>query len=217
MRTRDDVGAVGRHDRQHGIRDPWACRRFLVLTPGPMGQFAFGEHIACLREGRYPTAIFEPRVPADMVGMQMRAHDEIDVIDREPARREVAVVAIGIHHVPEAAPRPRLVIADAGIDHDGVMRGLHDVALDAQDQPVFGIEKSGLQPPPVLLEQLAGHGREKLPRREERRLLLDNAVNGDVADFDPGGQDGLPIGIRGAPELARIALPRQDIYPPRGK
>src|SRR6185437_7907570 len=112
-----------------------------------------GEYIARLREGWHPPAALKSRVPPDMVGVQVRAHDKIDIIHAESACREVLLVAIGIHHVPKTPRRSRLVVADAGIDHDRVMRRLYDVALDAEHQPVFGIEESGLQPAPVLVEK----------------------------------------------------------------
>ncbi len=71
-----------------------------------------------------------------MVGVQMRAHDKIDIVHAKPACREVLFVAIGIHHVPETARRSRLVVSDAAIDHDGVVRRFHDVALDTERQTV---------------------------------------------------------------------------------
>ena len=133
-----------------------------------------------------------------MVGVQMRAHDEIDVVDAKSACREVLLVAIGIHHVPKTPRRSRLVVADAAIDHDGVVRCLHDVALDTEHQLIGGIEEFWLQPAPVLVEKLFCHGREKFQRLEERALLLDNAVDRGLADFDCSGQDGPPSSCRSA-------------------
>jgi len=84
------------------------------------------------------------------------------------------------------------MVAHAGIDHDRVVRCLHDVALDAEHQLILGIEEPGLQPPSILVEKLPRHGREKLHRLEEWTLLLDDAVDRSATNFDRGGQDGPP-------------------------
>jgi hypothetical protein len=107
--------------------------------------------------------------------------------------------------VPERPGRPRLVVADAAVDHDGVVRRLHDVALDAEHQLIVLIEEFRLQPAPVLVEQLFGDIREKFHRLEERTLLLDNAVDRGAADLDSCGQDGPPfsLSIQGAVRLGR--------------
>src|SRR5712692_10001395 len=118
----------------------------------------------------------------------MRAHDEIDIVHAKSAFPEVLLVAIGIHHVPEAPRRSRLMVAHAGIDHDRVVRCLHDVALDAEHQSIAGIEEPGLQPCSVLVEKFPRHGREKLHRLEEWSLLLDDAVDRGATNFDLGGQ-----------------------------
>jgi hypothetical protein len=146
-----------------------------------------------------------------MVGVQMRAHNKIDVVHTESARREVLLVAIGIHHVPEAPRRSRLVVAHAAIDHDSVVRCLHYVALDTEHQLIGGIEEPGLQPASVLVEKLSGNGREKFHRLEEWALLLDNAVDRGGTNFDSGGQNGLLLPVN----LASHGLRLIDIADPR--
>ena len=84
------------------------------------------------------------------------------------------------------------MVAHAGVDHDRMMRRLNDVALNAKYQFVIGIEKSRLQPPPVLIEKLLRHGGEKLHRIEERSLLFDDAVDPHAANFDRVWQIGSP-------------------------
>src|SRR5258707_6061287 len=122
----------------------------------------------------------------------MRAHYKIDIVHAETACHEMFLVAIGIHHVPEAPRRPRLVVAHTRVDYDRVVRRLHDVTLDAEHQPVLGIEESGLQPTSILIEEVPRQGREKLHHVEEWPLLLDDAVDRGAANFDLGGQDGPP-------------------------
>ena len=183
---------------EHGIGNPWTRCRVVLVALGPVSQFAVSEYVARLREGRHPLAVLEPRVPPDVIGVQMRAHDKIDIVHAESACREVLLVAIGIHHVPEASRGSRLMVAYAAVDHDRVVRCLHDVALNAEHQLIPGIEEPGLQPAPVLVEKLAGHGREKLHRLEEWALLLDNAVDRGGADFDSSGQGGPPSSCQSA-------------------
>ncbi len=134
----DDVDAVGGHDRQHGIGDPRTGRRIVLVSLGPVFQLAVGEDVARLGEGRHPAAVLEPRVPADVVDVQVRAHDEIDVVDADAGGRQALLEAVGLHHVPERARRARLVVADAGVDQDVVVRRLHQVALDAEHELVLG-------------------------------------------------------------------------------
>jgi len=46
----------------------------------PIVEFTFRTLIARLRESRRPTPVLQPRVPPDVIDMQMRAHDEIDIV-----------------------------------------------------------------------------------------------------------------------------------------
>jgi hypothetical protein len=84
------------------------------------------------------------------------------------------------------------MVAHTAIDHDRMVRRLHNIALDAEHQSIVGIEKPGLQPPSVLVEKLPRHRRKKLHRLEEWPLLLDDAVDGGATNFDLGGQDEPP-------------------------
>jgi hypothetical protein len=58
---------IGAWARVHGSRD----------SPG-------ASTTVPLRESRDPAAILPPRVLADVVAVQVRAHHEIDVLDPEP-------------------------------------------------------------------------------------------------------------------------------------
>ena len=62
-----------------------------------------------------PAAVLQPRIPADMVAVQMRAHDDVDIVDRDTGglqRLHPVAVALAM---PGRAMRKSLVIADAGI------------------------------------------------------------------------------------------------------
>jgi hypothetical protein len=110
----------------------------LLLLLGPVRQFTLGEHILGLREGGNPAAILQARVPSHVIDVQMRAHDVVDVIQGEAGGRQALFIAVAVQHVPHRALRSRLVIADAGIDHDGVLGRLHNVALNAQHELAGG-------------------------------------------------------------------------------
>ena len=64
--------------------------------------------------------------------MQMRAHDIIDVVHGEPGCGEALFETIAVQHIPKRTRRPRLMIADAGVDQDVVARRLDDEALNAE-------------------------------------------------------------------------------------
>src|SRR5215203_4546968 len=100
-----NVDAVGRDDRQHGISNPGTCCRIVFLTLCPMRKLAVSEDVARVGEGRHPMAVLELRVPADMVNMQVRAHNKIDFVNAEPGACQAALKSSGIHHVPEWAGR----------------------------------------------------------------------------------------------------------------
>src|SRR5206468_5525665 len=87
---------------------------------------------------------------------------------------------IAVQHVPERTARPRLVIADAGIDQDIVVRRFDNKTLNTEHEPALGIDECRLQPRAILVEKLLGQLREKRQRLEEGPLLLDNWVDRDV-------------------------------------
>jgi hypothetical protein len=63
------------------------------------------------------------------------------------------------------------------------MRRLHDVGLKTQDQHVAGVDRAGLLHPwPVLGQHLRRQAGEQVQRRQEGGFLLDDAMDGEVAD-----------------------------------
>src|SRR6516164_6052212 len=142
----DDLGALGFDDREYRVDDPGHAFRIVLMTRGPMSEFAVGHDVGGLGKSRHPAAVLQPRVPADMVRMQMRAHHVVDVADRDASRRQRFFETVAVHHVPRWSRRTRLVISDAGIDENIVMGRLYEEALDADHQPILAIDKLRLQP-----------------------------------------------------------------------
>jgi hypothetical protein len=116
-----------------------------------------------------------------VIDVQVRAHHDVDVLDGETGGGKIAVIPLRIHHVPERPARPWLVIADAGVDQDRVVPGLDQIALHAQDDLIVPVDETRLEPGFVLAQHLRRQRRKEFQRVEERRFLLDNAMNDGVA------------------------------------
>ena len=113
------------------------CRGLL----GAMIDFGLAHQVARIRERRDPTAEVEPGIPADMIGMKVRAHHDVDVVRRASGRRQSGDVAGAAALVPIRPGRPLLVLADAGIDEDGLAAEADQMALNGeQDRAVRPID-----------------------------------------------------------------------------
>jgi len=181
MVVADELMASRLHDRQHAIGERGDLR--LRILCGPVIEFLLREDVARLREGRDPATVLQPRVPADVIDMQMRAHHEVDVIDREPRGVESTQIRVVGLHVPFRPIGARLVVADAAVDQNGMVRRLHHVGLEAQQQDVLVIQRLRFAHPcPVLGQHFARQPRQHLKRRDERGFLLDDTMDGEIAD-----------------------------------
>ena len=76
-----DIGLAGLDHRQHAVIDA-AVGIFgaLLVQLGPEAELRLGENVARIGKRRHPAAVDQARVPADMIGMQMGTHHEIDVV-----------------------------------------------------------------------------------------------------------------------------------------
>jgi hypothetical protein len=118
-----------------------------------------------------------------VIDVQMRAHHVIDVTQGKTCGRQPAHIGIVGLHVPFRAQRPRLIVADATVDQNGVMRRLHDVGLETQDQHVGFVDRAcPPHPRPVLGQQLRRQPRQHLQRWQERGFLLDDTMDDEIAD-----------------------------------
>ena len=93
------------------------------------------EQVPGVRERRYPAAVLELRVPADMVGVEVRAQHDVDVLGRN-AHRAQALQERDVEHVEARQPRPRLVVAGTAVEEDGVSPGANQPGVVAGDELV---------------------------------------------------------------------------------
>ena len=84
--------------------------------------------------------------------------------------------------MPKRTLRPLFVIADARIHQDCRVARLHQIALNAQDHLTARIDMPGRQPTPMRRHHFGREGRKELRGVEERPLLLNDAVNLDIAE-----------------------------------
>ena len=128
-RALDQVRPSQMHNRQHTVDNMVDGLRAAALFP--IGIFLFGKQIARIRKSRHPNAIFKPRIPADMIDMQMRAHHIIDLFNRNAGlgeRRHIMVVGF---LVPAWTVGTVFVIAQTAIHQNRVMRGFDHIGLEA--------------------------------------------------------------------------------------
>ena len=99
-----------------------ALGRFL-----PGGVFAPVEDVFRLREGRYPFAVAQHRVPAGVVDVQVRAENVVDVLEPQAFRRKTVEPRLfrKIHR-----RRIALVLARAGVDQDRVLARPQQPGMD---------------------------------------------------------------------------------------
>ena len=89
-----------------------SCAQFGAL---PVFPFLPRKQIAGVGKRRLPSAIDEPRVPADMVGMQMRAQHIVDVLGCKARGGKVGEIG-PILSMVALLVRALLVVARAGVD-----------------------------------------------------------------------------------------------------
>jgi hypothetical protein len=79
--------------------------------------------------------------------------------------------------------RARLVVADASVDKNGVMRRLDDIRLKAEDQRIVSVKRLRLfQPRAIFSQEFARHFGKQVQRRQETGLLLDDPVDRKIGN-----------------------------------
>ena len=120
MRAIDHLREPGLDDRQHAIAQRAAdCRAFLRIAIDGEKVIVIGlaEDVFRIGKCRHPAAIVEPRIPADMIDMQVRAQHHVDLFRLHAGRGEPLQIG-RVEIVPERAVLAGFVIADAGVDQD---------------------------------------------------------------------------------------------------
>ena len=74
-----DLGPVGFDHGQNAVAERRHRRPGILLAP--VIEFRLCEHIARIRKRRHPAAIVQPRIPANVIDMQVGAHHEVDVAE----------------------------------------------------------------------------------------------------------------------------------------
>ena len=144
-------------NRQYAVPEVIAGARQSVFLRLAVPVFPVGarKQVFCVGERRYPAAVTEPGVPADVVDVHVCAQHVVDIFGCRPRRRQ------GLQPGPIAAmeegPLAVLVVASAGVHQDGVMAGLEKKALDGDDQkPGGGVVKPGRHPRPLTADGFGG-------------------------------------------------------------
>ena len=129
----NQFGLATLHDRQQAV---------LIIRIGRVGGSPFshppvlpffaGEQIARVGESRHPSAVEKPRVPADMISMQMRAKHIVDVVGRNTSGGEIREIRPVLPVIAQLV-RALLVISRTGVDQDGRLRGLYDCAVKREN------------------------------------------------------------------------------------
>ena len=178
----DERGAAGLDDRHHAVGDAAGGLPAFGSFPLPELPLLAGNDVARLRERRHPASALEPRVPADVVHVQVRAHDGVDLLGPDADRRQV-VEPRSLTLIPQRRLVARLAVADAGVDEDRAPRHAHHPRLDARAEVAGGgVVEVRLEPRVVTGDRLGRRLRQHAGGGIGRAGNLDDAVDGDVAE-----------------------------------
>src|SRR3954462_10631704 len=84
MITLDHLVAFRSYDRQDGVRDPGSNGRIGLFGFSPVGKLAVCKDVLGLWKSWNPAPVLQLCVPADMIDVQVGAHDIVDLVDGDP-------------------------------------------------------------------------------------------------------------------------------------
>jgi hypothetical protein len=178
MVARDQLGFPGVRDGLYGIVEYGDLVGLIAIIP-PILVLGLAEHIARIGEGRRPLAVDQPRVPADMIDMQMRTQHGVDAVGRKSRGgqgfEERAFPVIPGRHIAAF-----LVIAEAGIDHDPARGRLHHQRMDRHFEAAFFGGEMRDQPRRFPDFLVAGQRQDETGAAD--RLEFDDFRDFDLAD-----------------------------------
>ena len=187
----DERGAAGLDDRRHAVGDAAGGLAALGGFPRPELPLLAGNDVARLRERRHPASALEPRVPADVVHVQVRAHDGVDLLGPDTDRRQI-VEPRPLALIPQRRLVARLAVADAGIDEDRAPRHPHHPRLDARAE-IAGALVVEVRPQPRVMagDRLRRGVWQHAGGRIGRAWDLDDARDRDVAEGERNHANGI--------------------------
>src|SRR5262245_20083503 len=173
-----ELGQAGVEHRRHAVVHD--ARHALVILRRPVLPLRADEDVPGAREGRPPTPAVLPRVPADVIDVQVGADDQIHRLGRHAGRSKV-VEERRLQHVKRRSSAAILPVADAGVDEDREARTTHDERVHALEKATLLVDEVGREPGAMLLERLRGRvGQE--PGRARRAGSFDDARDGKAAE-----------------------------------
>ena len=167
------------HRRDAVVHDP---RGVLVALARPVLPLAPREQVTRARKRRNPASVVEPRVPPDVVDVQMRADHHVHRLRRH-ARYAQVVQERRPHHVERLPPAAILVVADARVDEHGQSRRAHDEGVDRLQEPALVVEEMRREPGAMAFHRLGRRVREQ-PRWPRRSGALDDRVDAQTAEAE---------------------------------
>src|ERR1039458_222676 len=175
----DQIGHPNLNNRAHRILDRIA--HVLAVELRPVIPLGTAYQVAGVGERWHPLAVLEHRVPPDMVHVQMRADDAIDLVARVTRFSQVAQ-----KRQLQIAPRrvrTNLLVADAGIDDDALALRFDHQRVNAPAGLARFVGEGGIEPVGFFQDILAGGvGHDEGAR--PWRLAFDDPGYLDVADFE---------------------------------
>ena len=173
--ARDQLGSAGIHDWLHEVvKDGRLFGLHAMIAP--VLELGLAEQIARLLKSRHPSATVKPRVPADMVDVQVGAEHGIDAVGWKTGRGHV-LKKWRFAVVPGRHGATFLVVAKSGVDDDPARGRLDHERVDRHFQPAFlgrEVRNEPGQRPDFFLR-----GLRKNKSRVACRLKFD-----DFGDFD---------------------------------
>ena len=204
-----DVRPACFHDRHDAVGDAAVGLGASLVLVLPELPFLADEDVGRLRERGDPSTVHAPRVPAHVIDMQMRAHDDVDVLRRGACPPQILEVA-ALSSVAGGKAGALLVVAEASIDEDRLFRRANDVRLDAGAQIAHRVVPEMGPEPAMMARDGLGPGVRKHRGRGQRRTVdFHHACDRHLAELN--GLHGLLTrpGRRGGASRASRARPRE--------
>ena len=149
-----------------------------------MCEFRPREQVLRSRKGRNPAAILLARVPADVVGVEMRTENEIDLFRRNPDFGQPLEVRC-LLAVPLREGGTFLIVPDTGIYQDCMILRPEDEAVKTHLQELrLRIDEARQEPIAIGLELLEIEVREQDEQRIRRSLGLDYPIDAQGTSKD---------------------------------